>query len=605
MKIAQNGKPLSSIVVPSAATETEAFAAGELQHYLAQMSDAELPIVVEGDSGNGCRLLIGSTKPGREAKDGLGQGDPESFVVRRQGSDLLLVGASDRSTLYAVYDFLEDDMGCRWLGPGPDWEEVPKRATLELPGVDRTESPAMQFRYLRMTRVGEPGSWQDHCLSWSAKQKINIGNGWPPDDLPAPISKRGGFQAWMAPHSLIPNTLPEGRYFGEHPEWFSMRDGERYGGYRTQLCTTQPEVVERIAAGVADIFDVRPEMAFMGMGQADGTNFCECEACTALDTGEIWDRGKPVISERWLSFVNAVARKLHQTHPGKQVYTLAYHQTFRPPDPQTIRPEPNVMIQVVNSRPNYVCFVHRFEDESCPRHVKFRRGLENWVDMTPAGVMVYEYVPHSTFCSMPYPVPRKFVADIKYLHGLGIVGYEGQSAPNQWGTYGIALYAIAKTTWDPSIDADDLVKDYCDHAFHEASEPMQRFVATVEHGLETADHVTDGVWTYMTPEVMAEAREHLDAAHAAAESEVVRKRLRCYEIGFHYGELASEAWRKARGALTEKDAPALALAIGLAEEACQYVADEEEKAPHHAAHPGKLKSVHLQGWKKMLDGMSR
>ena len=341
----------------------------------------------------------------------------------------------------------------------------------------------------------------------------------------------------------------------------------------------------------------------MGMGQADGTNFCECDACTALDTGEIWDRGKPVITERWLSFVNAVARELQQTHPGKDVYTLAYHQTFRPPDPDTIRPEPNVMIQVVNSRPNYVCFVHRFEDETCPRHVKFRKGLESWVDMTPAGVMVYEYVPHSTFCSMPYPAPRKFVADIKYLNGIGVVGYEGQSAPSQWGTYGIALYAIAKTTWDPSIDADDLVRDYCDHAFHEASEPMQRFVATIERGLEAADHVTDGVWTYMTPGVMAEARAHLDAAHEAAESEIVKKRLRCYEVSFRYGEMAGEAWRKAQLARTRKDSQLLQEAITLAEEACVYVADEEEAAPHHAAHPGKLTGVHLKGWKQALEQM--
>ena len=35
------------------------------------------------------------------------------------------------------------------------------------------------------------------------------------------------------------------------------------------------------------------------------------------------------------------------------------HQTFRPPDPQVLALEPNVIIQVVNSRPNYVCFVHR------------------------------------------------------------------------------------------------------------------------------------------------------------------------------------------------------------------------------------------------------
>jgi hypothetical protein len=351
------------------------------------------------------------------------------------------------------------------------------------------------------------------------------------------------------------------------------------------------------------MFDARPEVDFMGLGQADGTAFCECESCLALDTGEIWpyrDKGLPVITERWLGFLNAVARRLQETHPGKGIYTLAYHQTFRPPDPGVIKPEPNVMIQVVNSRPNYVCFVHRFEHEGCTHHEKFRDGLERWVAMTPGGVMVYEYVIHSTFCVMPFAAPHKFVDDISYLHRVGVVGYEGQSAHKIWGTYGIIHYAVAKATWDPDLDADALVKDYCDRAFHEASEPMQRFYATLEAGLEAADHITEGVWSYMTPEVMTGARGHLDAAHAAAQSEIVKKRLRTIEIGFHYGELGIEAWRRAQKALAETDAALLEEAINLAEAAGQYCLDEQEKKPHYAAFPGKLTKVYANSWKRTL-----
>jgi hypothetical protein len=259
------------------------------------------------------------------------------------------------------------------------------------------------------------------------------------------------------------------------------------------------------------------------------------------------------------------------------------------------------MIQVVNSRPNYVCFVHRFQKEDCPHHVKFRQGLEQWAAITPAGVMVYEYTPHSTFCSMPFPAPHKFAEDISYLHRVGVVGYEGQSTPRIWGTYGITLYTIAKATWDPELDADDLVRDYCNHAFYEASGPLQRFIATIEAGLEAADHITEGIWTYMTPEVMAEARGHLDAAHAAAESDVVRKRLRCIEVGFRYGEMGSEAWRKAQQALADGDAALLREAIDLAEAAAKYCLDEQAKEPHYAALPGKLTSVYAEAWRRALE----
>ncbi len=607
MQITDDGKPVATIVVPDRASETEQFAAEELQRYVRQMSGAELRIQAEAEAREGPRIFVGAASRWAAARQDMRRTDPDIFVIRTIGDRLMLVGATDRASLYAVYDFLEKELGCRWLGPGPDWEEVPERASIEVPNVSRTEIPGMKYRFLRMTVVGEPGTWPAHTMSWAAKNKINIGSGWPPAELPGQIAKRGGFRAWMSPH-VIRHLLNVDEYFDEHPDWYALRGGKRAKIERAQLCTTNPEVVDVMAARLGEMFDARPEVDFMGLGQADGTAFCECDKCTALDTGEIWpSRGRelPVITERWLEFVNAVGRKLQRTHPGKKIYTLSYHQTFRPPDPRAIKPEPNVMIQVVNSRPNYVCFVHRFENEACSHHVKFRQGLEQWVAMTPGGVMVYEYVPHSTFCSMPFPAPHKFADDINYLYRTGVVGYEGQSTPNIWGAYGITLYTIAKATWDPDIDADALVKDYCDSAFHEASEPMQRFVGAIEAGLEAADHITEGIWTYMTPEVMAEARRHLDAAHAAARSDIVKKRLRCIEVGFHYGERGSEAWRRAQKALAEKNAALLREAIELAEVAGRYCLQEQEKEPHYAASPGKLTSVYAKAWRRALAAMER
>ncbi|MGD8239010.1 MAG: DUF4838 domain-containing protein [Armatimonadota bacterium] len=607
MQITNEGRPVATIVVPDRASETERFAAAELQKYLRQISGATLKVATKAEAAGGARILIGGAAD-VQRRYGYADLGPEVLTVYTTGDDLELAGTDDRGTLYAVYDFLEEELGCRWLAPGPDWEEVPTRPTIAVSDIDRVEGPVMRYRFLRMTVVGEPASWSDYTMSWAVKNKINIGTGWPPAELSEEITKRGGFRAWMSPHT-IRRLLNVEQHFDEHPEWYALRGGKRAKIERAQLCTTNPEVVEVMAARLGEMFDARPEVDFVALGQADGTAFCECEKCTALDTGEIWPsssgREVPVITERWLGFVNAVGRRLQQTHPGKKIYTLAYHQTFRPPDPEAIKPEPNVIIQVVNSRPNYVCFVHRFEKEGCAHHVKFRKGLEQWVAVTPGGVMVYEYTPHSTFCSMPFPAPRKFAADIKYLHRAGVVGYEGQSSPNNWGTYGFNLYTIAKMTWDPELDADALVKDYCDSAFQEASAPMQRFVAAIEAGLEAAEHVTDGIWTYMTPEVMAEARRHLDAAHASARSERVKKRLRCMEVGFRYGEMGSAAWRQARAALRERDAGGLREAIALAEAAAQYLRDEGEKEAHHVGGAGKLTSVHAAGWRRALARMQQ
>jgi len=244
MQITDNGNPVAMIVVPDAATATEQFAAEELRSYLAQISGAELPIEAEAQAPEGARLLVGATSAGQQARQALAEGDPDAFTVRTVGNDPLLVGATDRGTLYAVYDFLEDDLGCRWLGPGPDWEDIPSQPSITIGDLDRTESPAMKYRFLRMTVVGEPETWKDYCMSWAVKQKINIGSGWPQTELPEQISKRGGFRAWMSPH-VIKSILDVDEHFDEHPEWYALRGGARKNtGRNTQLCTTNPEVVE-------------------------------------------------------------------------------------------------------------------------------------------------------------------------------------------------------------------------------------------------------------------------------------------------------------------------------------------------------------------------
>ncbi len=609
MPLALDGGPAAKIVLPTDPTATEQFAAEELQRYVEQISGATLAIEREGEVRRE-RILIGRTNAAADVRAELGDDEPEAFAVRTVGDDLILAGASDRGTIYAVYDFLEDDLGCRWLGPGEVWEEIPEQATIDVGSIDRVEQPDMKYRRLAMIIPADRGEHYANTLSWGVKQRINIGSGWPQKELPESFAKRGGCRAWMAPH-VIHRVLDPDEHFAEHPEWYALRNGKRAkadrGGFQ-QVCTTNPAVVSGVAHGLDEMFDARPEVDFMGLGQGDGVNFCQCDDCVALDTGELWpySRELPVITERWMTFCNDVARKLQTTQPGKKVYTLAYHQTFRPPNPETFTIEPNVMVQVVNSRPNYVCFVHRFENENCPHHNKFREGIEQWVEMTPGGVMVYEYNPHSTFCSMPYPAAAKFVDDIGYLGDIGVVGYEGQSSPRIWGTYGINHYAIAKATWDTDTDADALVDDYCEHAFGPAAEPMKRFVRTAEEALIAGDHITEGVWTWMTPEAIAQCREHMDAAHAAAQNAdaKVKARLREWEIGFHYGELGSRAWRTAEQALAENDPQGLQEAIDLANEAAEHLQAERETEPHYAAIAGKLTRVYAARWERSLRQMS-
>lgn len=263
-----------------------------------------------------------------------------------------------------------------------------------------------------------------------------------------------------------------------------------------------------------------------------------------------------------MTFVNEVADKIAVTNPGKKIYSLAYHQTFHPP--LSVKPRPNVMMMVVNSRTEGVCFVHYVATPGCTNNALFCRYFKEWAEITPAGLMAYQYMPHSTFCYMPLPAPHKFIADIHWLSQAGCVGYEGQSSCQAFGLFGITLYAAAKVMWNPNIDAGALMKDYCDSAFHEASEPMQSFFQAFERGQREADHTSTGIWTALTPKVLKEAHQHMDQALNLARDEKVKRRLSALDAHLVYAERGCEVYRMAQEAVQKGDKVLLDRAAKLA-----------------------------------------
>ena len=67
----------------------------------------------------------------------------DGAVLARDGA-LVLAGGRPRGTLYAVYHYLEDVAGVRWLTPATD--HVPTHGKLPLPKGDMRGKPAMPYR---------------------------------------------------------------------------------------------------------------------------------------------------------------------------------------------------------------------------------------------------------------------------------------------------------------------------------------------------------------------------------------------------------------------------------------------------------------------------
>ena len=142
--IALRGRALARVVVAPDAAETERFAAGELSLFLHIVTGAEFP-VREESAPEGSNLLVGPGATRRAGHDTGAQGLlPEEIVVRTSGRDLVLAGGSPRATLYAVYTFLEDVVGCRWWTSTAS--RMPRRPSLSVGSLAIRFKPPFEYR---------------------------------------------------------------------------------------------------------------------------------------------------------------------------------------------------------------------------------------------------------------------------------------------------------------------------------------------------------------------------------------------------------------------------------------------------------------------------
>ena len=114
---------------------------------MAQDASDRAIVVAEGTSLEGDLTALRATLAGR-GEDG--------YLMRTVGERLVLTGNSPRTTLYAVYHFLEKYLGCGWCVPGED--TVPRREVVQVAALDEAVGPpAFSMRQIIVYPCGEAG----------------------------------------------------------------------------------------------------------------------------------------------------------------------------------------------------------------------------------------------------------------------------------------------------------------------------------------------------------------------------------------------------------------------------------------------------------------
>ena len=409
----------------------ERYAAEELAAALKQITGATFVIQELAANPPESAIVIG---PGPIAATlfpevDLGRFGVEEYAIHTAGKRLLLAGGRPRGTLYAVYRFLQDDLGARWYTPW--FTQFPTRPTLALPKLDVRGRPAFEYR--------DPFWYSAFDGDWAARNGSNSQSARLQDKHGGQITYKGFVHTF---YSLVPPDP----YFKTHPEWFSLVKGQRKGD-SAQLCTTDPELRNFIVQRVKEWLRESPGVNIISVSQNDHAGACECPRCAAVDDREGSHAGS------LLALVNYVAERIEPEFPNVMVDTLAYQYTRKAP--KTLRPRRNVIIRLCSIECNFAQPLGHQTNES------FTRDIRDWHRLTNR-LYVWDYTTDFSHYLLPFPNWQVLGPNVRFFHRNGVVGLFEQGAYQSFSNEMSELrpWVLAQLLWNPYQDDRKLIREF-------------------------------------------------------------------------------------------------------------------------------------------------
>jgi len=593
LTLVQDGKPTAIIVVPDAAKPVELLAAKELRHHLQKASGGELPVLREEESASRKepKIYIGAVAARNRA--GLSTGslakwgyegvlqDEGFFFFGVDGDGELPAVSPVRfpvGTLMAVYDFLEEQLGVRWVWPGETGEIIPQRPTITIDSYRKAGAPKWEHVELRSKLNREPEGW----ASPASREKF-----FREQDQWLLRQRFVTVRYHATSHSF---THYWERYHQTHRDYFSrLPNGERRplegdtNGEFISMCVSNPQLHRQIVEdwlAQPGAKDVDPPI--INACDNDSPGLCTCPNCRAWDAASplfqqspYWAQGvipskkerfpllrtldgsgetrvgSPSLSDRYAKFYLALQREAARHRPDVMVFGSAYANHAAPPR------ETKLNDRIIVSYTGWPYFPWTKEKQE-----KMRRDWDGWRN-TGARIFLR---PNSTQAghNMPIFYARPLAAEFQHCVQAGMFGSYFDSFLGQWGTQGPTLYILGRMHVRPDLSADQMLDEYYS-AFGAAKKEVKDYFAFWER---VSDAVSDedfnrycseeggGRWkTWLlvadrifTPQIMKQGRELLDkAVKVAAEAgSVPMQRVAILDAGLRHAELTLAALAAAK-----------------------------------------------------------
>ncbi len=472
LTLAENGVSDYVILVSPRASEVEHYAASELQKYLGQITGSRLAI--ETRANGKPFIAVGNHPLARKIFVASRYAGDDAFRQKTAGVNLFFKGATERATLYAVYDFLEAQ-GCRWFTPAipqlaGHHEFVPKRAKLEIHSKDSFERPLMKYR----KRDGDIGrrsntaaTWTP-ILEWAAKMRANVFSlslrAYEENrELLKTETQKRGMILQIGQHDVMNEFLAPQKYFAAQPEWFGLIDGVRAvraRGKQVIFETANAEAMKTFENNLIAYLRSRPEIDVFQLWLADAGLWSE--------SPEAQKMGAP--AERMSIFIQQITKALRAAKLKTKVSFIAYSFYTEPPRNMNFEPQTILEFCPINQNHSF-----SLDDAASPENKKYYEQLQKWIKRFPGEVTHYSYYAKFSWRSLPVVLPVQIAREIKTWHRIGEVGTSLYSEPGNWLALEFNHAAFSRASWEENFNHEKWYDERLQARFGAAAWAMKRY----------------------------------------------------------------------------------------------------------------------------------
>ncbi len=417
------------------------------------------------------------------------------YIYRTVGNDLLIFGRTTRGAASGVYGFLQDELGVRWFGPQELFTILPERSeNISVGALNRKVEPSFTGSFGMDANLDTP------LAPWRRRMRL--------------ATFQSAHRRGVEPFASVIHSMHQVAHYNDYgqsnPEYFRMTSGARPPApnpTHTNLCWSNPEVIELAAEAAREHFRQGPQYHTFPLAIQDAAAYCECPDCTALQPDREF-RGTRVASDMFFHFVNEAARRVKEEFPDRYIGVLAYRDVTAPPLGEI---EDNVFsMLVLDISEHYDPDYRRLEEEL----------IDAWSEK---GIKLAMYYYTGLAKLVPAYFPRHLSDVLKDLHDKGFRGLRAEAYPG-WPWNGPMHYVDARLRWDVELSVDGLLEEYFDKLYGPAGPYMSELFELFEEihmrprgGGFLYEHYNFQQFRPYRREDFERMRELIDSASAAVE----------------------------------------------------------------------------------------